>query len=83
MTTLYRSPNVLIDGVVWHVAVIRNGNRRVNVQYRWRRSEREMWQSVAAWPGSLPKGLRNRFGTYRKSVLAAVRFEAEQGREAA
>ena len=74
MTILYRSPNVLLDGVIWHVAVERRG-KRVNTAFRWRRSEREMWQPMHAWPGRKPKGIGQRFATYRKSVLAAIAFE--------
>jgi hypothetical protein len=69
---LYRSPDVLIDGAVWHVVVLRRqGTNRVITQFRFRRSIREMWQPVANWPGPLPKGIGHRFRNYRRSVKVA------------
>ncbi|MPZ19534.1 MAG: hypothetical protein GEV06_16680 [Luteitalea sp.] len=61
MPLLYRSPNVLVDGCVWHVRVTvqqRNGKRVV--QYLWRRYRNDPWRAAREWPaGRLPKGLKD------------------------
>lgn len=73
MPLLFRSPNIQIDGAERHVSVLANNRRSAPyIAYRWRRSDREMWQPITKWPGRLPLGLRERFGTYRKAILFAI-----------
>lgn len=55
MTTLYRSPNIVIDGFEWHLAVeLRNGRPRRFT--RWRPlGKPAMWQPITKWIGHMPK----------------------------
>lgn len=72
MTTIYRSPNVIIDGVIWHVTVEQHSNGKRLVCYRWRHNAAGIWSPACKWPGRLPKGLRGFFRLYRHSVKVAL-----------
>lgn len=85
MSTLYRSPNVLIDGYEWHITVRLESTGHVNTGYRFRPAgeagRRVMWQSVTAWTHKrLPKGLNAFFAPYKRSVRAAVESAARMPR---
>jgi hypothetical protein len=70
MTTLYRSPNVMVDGVRWHVAVERR--RIVGKPIVCYRFQTTTWKSVHHWPGRLPKALYKAFKPYRRHVNVAL-----------
>lgn len=69
---LYRSPDILIDGVAWHVVVCKVRGGKTVISYRFRRTEREAWLPVTSYPGRLPKGLAQRFNYYRRSINVAL-----------
>lgn len=77
---LYRTPNVVIEDAEWHASVeLRDG--RVRRHFRFRRSDREMWQPIAEWKGHLPKALRGRaFQAFRLHMLQAERSVVENAR---
>ncbi len=76
-TTLYRSPNVIIDAHEWHVLVCRT-KRRVILQYRWRPlcSKPGMWRPITQWTGAKPKRLSHYFDKYRLHIRDARESES-------
>lgn len=74
MPTLYRSPDVLIDGTRWHVVVHQcHKSKHVSTVYRFRTSPREMWRSLPAWKGRLPKDMWQYFRPFKFSMDMARR----------
>lgn len=74
MTTLYRTPNVVLAGAEWHCAVkFRNGRARRH--FRFRLSGRYMWLPITSWKGNLPKAkeFNNAFQTFKPHMLRAER----------
>lgn len=72
MTLLYRSPNIVIDKHEWHVTVNQSRGKRITV-YRFRPIGANVnWQSITKWTGRPPKGLREFFEPYRKSIQVAM-----------
>lgn len=74
MILLYRSPNVRIDDADWHVTVSQShpSNRPVT-RFLFRLGASGHWHPITNWPSErLPKGLRRRFATYRKSINTAI-----------
>lgn len=61
-TLAYRSPDVVIDGRRWHLAVY--GSRMV---YRFH--DGRAWRPVTQWPGRKPKGLGESFRPYRRHAF--------------
>lgn len=81
MTTLYRSPDVLIDAFEWHLLVYKRKGR-INTAHRWRPLSNKpvKWRPMSAWQGTRPKGLGNRFWRYRchvREALAVVEMRQE------
>lgn len=77
MTTLYRTPNVIMDAHEWHAAVqLRAG--RTSLVYRWRplTTRAVPWSSITQWQGRKPKRMCNRFWPYRLHIRAAMASEA-------
>lgn len=76
MTTLYRTPNLIIDAHEWH-AVVRLTGTRVSLCYRWRPlSVRECkWSSIAIWKGLLPKGMCGVFWPFKTHIRMAMDSE--------
>lgn len=76
MTTLYRSPNVILDRHEWHAVVYLRRGRSV-LTYQWRplsaRSER--WQDVTRWQDPKPKGMSAAFFRFRTHIREAMRSE--------
>lgn len=74
MTTLYRSPNVLVDGIEFHVTVEQHKGRRPVTRYyfRTRNPTVSMWAPVEQFQGRLPKGMRRFFKKYRGSIADAL-----------
>lgn len=70
MPYLYRSPNIVIDGTPWHIAVVQRPGRSASTIYKWR-APNGMWRSVTEWPGRKPKGLSTRFRSFWRSVAIA------------
>lgn len=68
---LYRSPNVLVDRVWWHVAVRARESGRPEVSYKFHDGVRG-WRCVHQWPGRLPKALGEFFHPYRRSIAVAL-----------
>lgn len=79
MTTLYRSPDIIIDAHEWHITV-RNLGGRVYTTYFWRpvSIRRIAWSNVIAWQGPKPKGLWKFFKPFRNHIRTAM--ESEQAR---
>lgn len=73
MTTLYRTPNVIVDRHEWH-AVVRLKHGRVLLQYRWRPlSVRTYpWSCVTKWQGTKPKQLGRQFQVFRCHIRRAM-----------
>jgi hypothetical protein len=76
-TTLYRSPNVVIDAHEWHVLVCKCRGRSL-LQYRWRPlSLREFrWLPITSWVGPKPKRIGNVLRIFKPHVERAMRSEA-------
>lgn len=77
MTTLYRTPNIIIDQHEWH-AIVRNRNGRSSLCYFWRPlSERQYhWSQMAHWKGRKPKRFANHFQRYKLHIQLAMDSEA-------
>lgn len=76
MTTLYRSPNIIIDAHEWHVLVTLH-HKRVLLQYRWRplSAKQFRWLPITSWQGPKPKNMCNRFQKFKPHVLLAMESE--------
>lgn len=77
MTTLYRSPDVVIDAHQWHV-VVRKIHGRVVTTYRWRTLSGGCWHLISNWVGPRPKGLCNRMWRYRCHIREALESEEKR-----
>lgn len=84
MTTLYRSPNVILDAHEWHVAVTKTKGR-TNTTHYWRplAGKPTKWRPISAWQGARPKGLGARFWRYRAHIREALEGREERARELA
>lgn len=78
MTTLYRSPTVLIGDHEWHLAVVRKAGRILR-RYRWRPAANRAhpWRSIETWPTRKPK-LWLDFKPYQGHAAKAERYERER-----
>jgi len=76
MTTLYRTPNLVIDRHEWHAAVLLNCGR-VSLVYRWRPLclKRVAWSTMRQWRGPKPKALCNRFWMFKSHIRKAAQSE--------
>lgn len=76
VTTLYRTPNVIIDRHEWHVAVVKHYGR-ASVRYCWRplSARAERWQPIATWEGPKPKRIGDVFWRFRGHVREAMASE--------
>jgi hypothetical protein len=76
MTTLYRSPTLIIDRHEWHVAVVKHYGRAA-VRYCWRplSARAERWQPISAWEGPKPKRIGDAFWRFRGHVREAMNSE--------
>lgn len=81
MTTLYRTPNLIIDEHEWHAAV-RLKAGRVSLAYYWRPLSVQAfrWSTKATWPHKMPVRFSNRFWMYRLHIRTAMRSEVERTR---
>lgn len=79
MTTLYRTPNLIIDVHEWH-AVVRLNGTRVSLCYKWRplSTRAYAWSNLSSWQGPRPKHFCNRFWMFKNHIRAAMRSEAER-----
>lgn len=76
MSTIYRSPNIIIDDDEWHLlALAKDGRLRLKYCFRPYSSRPQMWRPIVQYPGHLPKNLAERFAPYRKHADKAVRHE--------
>lgn len=77
MTTLYRTPNLIIDAHEWH-ATVRIKAGRVLLQYRWRPLSARLfrWSCMTTWKGPKPKGLAERFQVFRCHIRRAMASES-------
>ena len=83
MTTLYRSPTLLIGDHEWHLRVERNqshGLTRVAMQYYFRPFSAVplSWRPVHEWRTPMPERFGSRFQTYRLHGRLAMEFEAKR-----
>lgn len=76
MTTLYRTPDIIIDKHEWHVAVVRHCGR-TTVRYYWRplSTRRERWQPIVEWQGPKPKWIGKTFWRFRLHIREALEYE--------
>ena len=76
MTTLYRSPNVIIDRHEWHAVVYLRRERAI-LTYHWRplTGKREGWRDVTTWQGPKPKGMPAAFWRFRAHIREAMGSE--------
>lgn len=83
MTTLYRTPNIVIDQHEWHASVETKGGR-VYRRFKFRPlSVRPvMWSPIDTWPGRKPKGLHRSFRAFKAHMVQAERSVVENGRRA-
>lgn len=81
MTTLYKTPDVIIDGFEWHILVhipsASPGRKPITTHY-WRplSARRIRWRSISSWQGFRPKGLGDRFWRYRCHIREALEGRA-------
>lgn len=85
MTTLYRSPTVIIDAHEWHVVVLLGKSGRVSQHYRWRpvAIRASCWSNITSWKGPKPKGLFRRLSRFRIHVQFAMGTEVRRKAAAA
>lgn len=88
MTTLYRSPNVLIEKHEWHAAVkVRDKRTYRRFYFRPAEGPRRMWLPITSWKGHRPTAAEFAvFKQFERHMLMAersVRREVGQGREVA
>jgi hypothetical protein len=85
VTTLYRTPNVIIDAHEWHASV-ETKNGRVYRRFKFRPLShyirREMWLPITSWTGRKPKGIGKRFAAFKAHMVQAERSVAENSRAA-
>jgi hypothetical protein len=76
MTTLYRTPNVIIDCHEWHIAVVKHYGR-TSVRHFWRplSARVEKWQPITEWQGPKPKGIGTTFWRFRLHIREAMEYE--------
>lgn len=79
MTTLYRTPNLIIDAHEWH-AVVRHKHGRTLLQYRWRplSARPYAWSCMTTWQGPKPKHLARQFQVFRCHIRRAMVSESER-----
>lgn len=73
MTTLYRTPNIVIDQHEWHAAVMLTAGR-LSLSYRWRPlSLRDYrWSNLNTWKGPKPKSMCSRFWIFKNHIRTAM-----------
>lgn len=83
MTTLYRSPSILLDAHEWHV-IVRAKAGRVTKTFRWRpvAVAGDHWLPKSSWVGPMPKGFGQKMQRFKLHIDFAMRSEARR-REAA
>jgi len=76
MTTMYRSPNVVIGEFEWHLLVRKKEGRLTTVHY-WRPLSRKAfrWLPVTSWTGPKPSDLHNRMWPFRTHIKRAMDSE--------
>lgn len=79
MTTLYRSPNVIVDRHEWHLVVRRKGGRTFK-RFYWRPlSDKSLpWLNIVQWKGPKPKRLSHYFEKFDRHVKAALLSESRR-----
>lgn len=78
MTTLYRTPNIIIDAHEWH-AIVRLKDRRASVTFLYRPLRgNSLWHRATSWQGRKPKGLGERFKMFRRHIELAMGSEARR-----
>lgn len=77
MTTLYRTPNIIIDAHEWH-ATVRLRDGRISLAYRWRplSARTYQWSNMGTWKGPRPKGLGDTFQVFRRHIRRAMASES-------
>lgn len=80
MSTIYRSPNVVIDVHEWHLAVTNRGRGRIAKQFYFRplSAQRLAWRPIHEWRDALPERFGSRFQTYRTHALLAIEGETKR-----
>lgn len=82
MSTLYRTPNIVIDEFEFHMSVELREDSRVRRYLRWRplaRRNQVPWATIAHFKGHPPKPtvLKVRFAPFMKHMLQAERSVVE------
>lgn len=87
MTTLYRTPNLVLGPHEWHAVVkIKDGRIRRMFYFRPNASSgepKDMWLPLTQWKGHKPKSREFRvFAPYKRHMLLAERSVVENARRA-
>lgn len=77
MTTLYRTPNIIVDRHEWHAIVRDDTHGRITLQYFFRPLSLKQfrWLPITSWQGRKPKRFANNFQTYRPHIRIALGSE--------
>ena len=76
MSTLYRSPAIIIDRHEWHAVVLLD-HGRISQHYRWRpvSLKPQAWHPITDWVGPRPKKMYDRFHKFRQHIKFAMESE--------
>jgi hypothetical protein len=79
MTTLYKSPDIVIGDYECHLMV--HGCYYFTMHYfRPLSAVKRKWSNITAWKGGLHPQFRNRFAPYRRHALIAIALHEQRGR---
>jgi hypothetical protein len=87
MTTLYRTPNIVIDEFEWHASV-ETKDGRVYRRFKFRPLShylrKEMWLPITSWRGHRPKlrQFSKAFAPFKAHMVRAEQSVAENARMA-
>jgi hypothetical protein len=79
MTTLYRSPSIILDAHEWHV-IVRVKAGRVTKTFRWRpvAVNGDQWLPKSSWVGPMPKGFGQKMQRFKLHIDFAMRSEVRR-----
>ncbi|MGJ5032338.1 hypothetical protein ACQR1I_36255 [Bradyrhizobium sp. HKCCYLS2038] len=77
MSTLYRSPDLIVDEHEWHIRVFKvDGRTFMRFYFRPLKLKPTPWQRIEFWQGPKPKRLGHKLAKYRKHAEIAMRADA-------
>lgn len=81
MTTLYKSPDIVIGDHEWHLMVrLHYGRATMKHYFRPLSAIKVKWTSIEKWKGSLHEQFRNRFAPYRRHALIAIALHEQRAK---